>query len=59
MKAMSKSELAVRAGVSVNTLNRWMRPHSGELAAMGLRANQRVLPPHIVKYLVEKFCIDL
>ncbi|MBQ9645507.1 MAG: hypothetical protein IJV24_03990 [Prevotella sp.] len=56
---MSKSELAVRAGVSVNTLNRWMHPHSGELAAMGLRANQRVLPPHIVKYLVEKFCIDL
>ena len=32
---------------------------AAELAAMGLRANQRVLPPHIVKYLVEKFCIDL
>jgi hypothetical protein len=56
---MSKSELAVRAGVSVNTFNRWCKPFQQELIALGMRPNQRVLPPVIVKYLVERLCIDL
>ena len=30
MKAMSKSELADRAGVSVNTLMNWCRPFNGK-----------------------------
>lgn len=59
MKSMSKSELAVRAGVSVNTFNRWCKPFQQELIALGMRPNQRVLPPVIVKYLVERLCIDL
>ena len=59
MKAMSKSELAMKAGVSVNTLVYWCKPYREELAAMGLRPNAKVLPPHIVKYLTEKFCIDV
>ena len=58
MKAMSKSELAHRAGVSVNTLANWLKPYREDLAAMGLRPNAKVLPPHIVKYLTEKLCID-
>ena len=49
MKAMSKQQLADCAGVSVNT----------ELEQMGLSPNDKVLPPNIVKFLVEKFCIDL
>ena len=56
---MSKSELAMKAGVSVNTLVYWCKPYREELAAMGLRPNAKVLPPHIVKYLTEKFCIDV
>ena len=59
MKAMSKSELADRAGVSVNTLMNWCRPFSEELKAMGMRPNAKVLPPHIVKFITEKFCIDV
>lgn len=56
---MSKSELAERAGVSVNTLMNWCRPFSAELAAMGMLPNAKVLPPHIVKFLSEKFAIDV
>ena len=41
MKAMSKSELADAAGVSVKVLM------------------NRVLPPKIVKFIAEKFCIDI
>ena len=59
MKAMSKSELAQRAGVSVNTLRSWMVPYAEELKKMGLRPNQKVMPPIIVKFLAEKLCIDL
>ena len=59
MKAMSKSELAMKAGVSVNTLANWLKPFREELEAMGLQPNAKVLPPHIVKYLAEKLCIDV
>jgi len=56
---MSKSELAYRAGVSVDTLRVWMKPYMRELTAMGLRPNMRVLPPNIVKFLAERLCIDI
>ena len=59
MKAMSKSELADRAGVSVQTLMNWCRPFRQELEMMGMLPNAKVLPPHIVKFLSEKFAIDV
>ena len=59
MKAMSKQQLADCAGVSVNTLMKWCKPFLKELEPMGFRTNDKVLPPNIVKFLVEKFCIDL
>ncbi len=59
MKAMTKQQLAESAGVSVRTLNRWCKPYRQELEEMGLLPMARVLPPHIVKYLSEKFCIDV
>ena len=59
MKAMSKSELAYRAGVSVDTLRVWCKPFERELTAMGMRPSMRVLPPNIVRFLVEKLCIDI
>lgn len=36
MKAMTKSELACEAGVSVKTLKNWCRPFSEDLARMGV-----------------------
>ena len=59
MKAMSKSELALKAGVSVNTLMNWCRPFADELEAMGLQPNAKVLQPHIVKFIAERLCIDI
>ena len=59
MKAMSKQQLADAAGVSVNTLMNWCRPYRQQLTEMGMLPNAKVLPPHIVKFISEKFCIDV
>ena len=59
MKAMSKSELAAKAGVSRNTLMNWCKPYQKELEAMGLGPNAKVLPPHIVQFLANKLCLDV
>ena len=59
MKAMTKSELAERAGVGLNTLSRWMKPMLPELEAMGMLPNSRLLPPRVVKYIAERYCIDV
>ena len=57
MKAMSKSELAQCAGVTVRTLFNWCRPYRKELARLGLKPGMRVLPPHIVKWIADRFRI--
>ncbi len=59
MKSMTKQKLADKAGVSLNTLNRWCKPYKKELEAMGLQPNARLLPPVVVKFIAEKLCIDL
>ena len=59
MKAMTKQKLADKAGVSLNTLNKWCKPLKAELEAMGLQPNTRLLPPVVIKFIAEKFCIDL
>jgi hypothetical protein len=59
MKAMTKQQLADRAGVSVRTLMNWCEPFRSELERMGMKPSSRVLPPHVVKYLSELFCIDV
>ena len=59
MKAMSKQQLANKAGVSLNTMNKWCKPFEKELLNLGMIPKARVLPPVVVKYIAEKFCIDL
>ena len=56
---IGKSELADRAGVTVQTLMNWCRRFDDELSAMGMLPNAKVLPPHIVKFIAEKFAIDV
>lgn len=56
---MSKQQLADKAGISVDTLKRWLEPHRSKLEALGMRPNMRVLPPNVVAYIVETFCIDV
>ena len=56
---MTRQQIAHRAGVSVKTLTNWCRPFRKELEALGLRPGMIVLPPVIVKWIADKFCIDL
>ena len=56
---MSKQQLADKAGVSLNTLNRWCNPFRQELEALGLQPNARMLPPVVIKFIADKFDLDL
>ena len=56
---MSKQQIAACAGVSVRTLFNWCKPYQNELAQMGMTPGMRVLPPNIVKWIAERFCIDI
>ena len=48
MKAMSKQQLADRAGVTTMTLMSWCEPFQKELKTMGMQPYMKVLPPHIL-----------
>ena len=59
MKSMSKQQLADKAGVSLSTFNRWCKPLQSQLEQLGMFPGARLLPPNVVKYLADRFCIDL
>ena len=59
MKAMSKSELAQKTGVSVKVLMRWCQPFRSELEAMRMKKQDRMLTPAMVRLIAERLCIDL
>ena len=59
MKAMTKSQLADAAGVSLKTLQRWISNHREELFLLGVRERDRLLPPVAVKYISEQYGIDI
>lgn len=59
MKAMSKSELAHAAGVSRDTFRRWLNSDLAYLRQQGVKPTARLLPPHVVNYLIDKYCIEL
>ena len=59
MIAMTKAQLAAAAGVSVKTLQRWLSRHREELAMLGVRPRDKLLPPVAVKYVAEQVGIDL
>ena len=56
---MSKQQLADKAGVSLSTFNRWCKPLQTQLEHLGMIPGARLLPPNVVKYLADRFCIDL
>lgn len=59
MKSYTKSELARAAGVSPATFRRWLLHDRAYLASHHILPTTKVLPPQVVKYLCEKYCIDL
>ena len=61
MKALLKSSLARKAGVSLRTLTRWLRdPYiSAQLKAIGEPKNRKKLSPKAVKLIATHYDIDL
>ncbi len=59
MKACSKYELAAAAGVSAETFRRWLRSDKAYFEANGVSPSAKILPPKVVKYLCDKYCIEL
>lgn len=59
MKSYSKIELARAAGVSGETFRRWLRTDAAFLRANHITPKTKLLPPHVVRYLCEKYDIEL
>lgn len=59
MKSMTKYELASAAGVSAATFRRWLKTDSAFLEANQITPRSKILPPKVVKYLCEKYCIEV
>lgn len=59
MKSYTKAQLADAAGVSPETFRRWLRSDRPFLEANGILPTTKLFPPKVVKYLCEKYAIDL
>ncbi len=59
IKAISKSDLAEKIGISATTLRKWLRQCDRAFKRMGVSRNAKMLPPCAVKHICEKFSIDL
>ena len=56
---MYKYELANAAGVSSETFRRWLKSDRTFLSSMGITPKQQLLPPKAVRYLCEKYDIEV
>jgi hypothetical protein len=59
MKAYSKIELVRAAGVSGETFRRWLKRDKIFLAENHITPRTKILPPKVVKYLCEKYDIEV
>ena len=59
MKAYTKIELARAAGVSGETFRRWLRTDKAFLEKHHVTAKTKILPPVVVKYLCDKYAIEV
>ena len=59
MKSYTKAQLADAAGVSIATFRRWLKSDEEFLHANNINVQTKLLPPKVVRYLCEKYCIDL
>ena len=58
-KSMYKCELARAAGVSSETFRKWLISDRAVLMQMGIAPKQQILPPCAVRYICDKYCIDV
>ena len=59
MKSMTRTQMANMAGVCLETFSSWLKPHQAELTAMGYPPGKRIIPPNVVSWIANKFCIDI
>ena len=59
MKAMTRQQLADYAGVDVRTLRNWIKPHQEYLWQIGMPKGKGALPPNVVKWTADRYCIDV
>ena len=59
MKAMTRQQIAECAGVDSRTLRNWIEPHMQLLWDMGMPKGKGALPPCVVKWIADRFCIDV
>ena len=58
MKAMTRQELAYRAGVDRKTFYDYLSQHEDELRALGMRPRAR-LPPIVVKWIAHNYGVNI
>ena len=56
---MTRQQLAARAGVDVRTLRNWIKPYRKTLDKMGMPNGKGALPPNVVKWIADRYCIEL
>ena len=56
---MTRQQLAACAGVDTRTLHNWLKPHLELLWSMGMPKGKGALPPNVVQWITERFCIDV
>jgi hypothetical protein len=59
MKAMTRKQLATYAGVDARTLRSWIKPHRRKLIKMGMPEGRGVLPPNVVEWIMDQYCIRI
>ncbi|MCR4559211.1 MAG: hypothetical protein K5685_03970 [Bacteroidales bacterium] len=57
-KAMTRQELAQKAGVCIATFNKWLNRDSPVLKKLGYLP-RGLLNPAVVKFICEKYCIEI
>jgi hypothetical protein len=55
---MTRQQLASKAGVCIATFNKWIRKDLPTLKRLGYRPRS-VLNPALVRFLCQKYCIDV
>ena len=59
MKTMTRKQLAEKAGCDPRTLRNWMKPFLPQLWEMGMPTGKGGLPPNVVKWIIDHYCINL
>ena len=56
---MTRLQLAASAGVDARTLRNWIKPYQKQLWEMGMPRGKGALPPNVVKWIADRYCIDI